>query len=112
MSKLVIVDPYSESPEATEEHAHVADEQLRHLHGREVAAVIEVRPVHDVVAALSVAADRDVLGKCGHTGRRGAALLAPRERTHVLVVQPGRGAGGTGEPVDRDVGEDEVTVDG
>src|SRR5919198_6078872 len=75
------------SAKPAEEPADVADQEIRRLHGREVAAAVELRPVYDVVAALPVAPDGDVLGEHRHTGRRRAGLLAPGAGVHVLVVQ-------------------------
>src|SRR5215204_7685375 len=40
------------SPERAEEPAHVADEQVRGLHGGEVAAAIELGPVLDLVLGV------------------------------------------------------------
>jgi hypothetical protein len=51
-----------------EEFAHVADEEVGCLESREVAAAIELRPVHDVVALLRVAPNRDALGEAGDAG--------------------------------------------
>ena len=45
-------------------------------------------------------------------GRRDRGRLRRRRRVRGLVVEAARGAGGVGEPVDRDVGEDVVAVDG
>src|SRR5437588_10145990 len=68
--------------------------------------------MHDVVAALAVAADGDVLGEHRHAGRRRAGLLAPGPGVHVLVVQASRRCGRAGEPVEHHVGEHVVAVDG
>src|SRR3712207_2665343 len=40
------------SPERAEELAHVADEQVRGLHGGEVAAAVELGPVLDLVLGV------------------------------------------------------------
>src|SRR5689334_5208891 len=44
----------AESRDCREEGADVVDQQVRGLHGREVAAGVELAPVHDVVPCLAV----------------------------------------------------------
>src|SRR5260221_1386958 len=80
----------SMSPQCAEERAYVADQQIGRFHGGEVAAAVELRPAHDVVAALAIAADGDVLGEHSHAGRCGARLLTPGGRMHVLLIRPRR----------------------
>ena len=46
--------PSGRSAERPEERAHVCDEDVRHLHRREVASAGELAPVHDVEEALGV----------------------------------------------------------
>src|ERR1700687_5849843 len=72
---------------------------------------VELRPVHDVVAVLAVAANCHVLGKYRHSGGCLAWLLAPGVGMHVLVVQAARRSCRAGQPVEHHVGEHEVAVD-
>src|SRR5215472_18889415 len=60
------------SSEAPEELPDVADQQVGLLHGREVAAAVKLRPVHDVVRPLGEGPDRadDLLRKDRHPGGR------------------------------------------
>ncbi len=53
------------SAEPPEELAHVADQEVGHLHGSEVTATVELGPVHDVVGLLGETPDRwgDLAGK-------------------------------------------------
>lgn len=89
--------------------------QVRRLHRREVPAALELGPVDDVVVAPGEAADRRVGGEGdGDAGRHRLAGLR-REGGRVvvgLVVEVGGGTRGTGEPVDADVCEELVAVDG
>src|SRR6266511_1694524 len=100
------------SPERTEGLPSVAHEEVRYLHGREVTSAIELRPVHDVVAPLGVSTDGIGLREHRHSSRCRGGLLTPGDGMHVLVVQAGRGCSRTGEPVEHDVGEHLVAVDG
>src|SRR5262247_825764 len=47
------------SPQGAEELAHVADQQVGDLHGGEVAATVELRPVDDGVGPFGEAPDRE-----------------------------------------------------
>src|SRR5690349_1793110 len=69
-----------------------------------MATGLEVAPVHDVVGTLGVAADGDVLGEDGDTGRHTGGN-GPVAGVHGLVVDVRRGARGSGEPVHADIGE-------
>src|SRR5215471_1914854 len=64
-----------------EEGPDVLDEQFGRFQRGEMATGLEVAPVHDVVGALGVAADGDVLGEDGHAGGNG-----PVARMHGLVL--------------------------
>src|SRR5579872_147626 len=99
-------------PKRAEERTDVADEEIGRFHRGEVAATLELRPVDDVVAALSVAADGDVLSENGDAGWRGGGLLAPAGGVHVLVIHLCRRACRPGEPVEHHIREDTVTVNG
>src|SRR5215471_6114224 len=93
-----------------EEGPDVLDEQFGRFQRGEMATGLEVAPVHDVVGALGVAADGDVLGEDGHAGRH-AGGNGPVARMHRLVVDIRRGARGPGEPVHADIGEHLVPRD-
>src|SRR5215207_8495759 len=55
--------------EGAEEVTDVADEQVGRFHGWEVAATVELGPVHDA-AGVEPGADGGVGGEHGHAGRR------------------------------------------
>src|SRR5262249_25246571 len=93
-----------------EEIADVLDKQAGRFERGAVAAGLGVGPIHDGVGLLGVAADGDVLGEDGHAGRY-PGRDRPVSRVHGLVVDVRGRAGGTGEPVHADVGEDLVPGD-
>jgi hypothetical protein len=62
--------------EMPEKLAHITDQELRDLQGREVAAALELGPAHDVVLAPGPASDRHVLcQRDRHPGRNPVARL-------------------------------------
>src|SRR5215208_5526001 len=86
-------------PEPAEEPPHVVDQQVGCLHGGEVPAARELRPVDDIVVLFGVTADGDVLGEDRYAGGH-ARRLWPVARVGALVVHVGRRPGGAGEPVE------------
>src|SRR6202020_1394345 len=97
-----------------EEVPDVGGEEVGGFEGCEVAAAVELRPADDVAGLGGERADGYVGGEDRHGGRDGGALLG---RPHGRVVEPlvvgvGGRAGGGGEPVDADVGQDPVAVHG
>src|SRR5260221_13920960 len=87
---------YSGSTELAEECAQVTDEEVGLLHGSEVTAAVELRPVHDVVRLLGEAADRtgDLPREDSQAGRRCRDLRrAKGARAGGLIVEPGRRSG-------------------
>src|SRR6266511_6088089 len=103
----------SGSPEWPEEIPEVSDEQLRRVHGGEVPAAVEHRPVDDVVRAFGEPPDGvEVVLEHGHAGRhRVRRIPVPGTRAGVLVVLTGRGASRGGQPVQHHVREEPVAVD-
>ncbi len=79
-----------------------------------MTAAVELRPADDVAGLGGERADGYVGGEDRHGGRHGGALLGhPHGRVvEPLVVGVGGRAGGGGEPVDADVGQDPVAVHG
>ena len=63
---LPLVGP---SAARAEERPQVAGEQVRDLHGREVAAAVVLGPVLDRASRVEQAADRGVGGEHGHAPR-------------------------------------------
>src|SRR5215218_9569174 len=101
-------------PDQAEEGADVVDEEVGDLAGGVVAAAVVFRPVDDVlVVAFGEGSDRvEVEIELRQTGGRGRRLRRPLLIVRVLVVQPCRGPARVGEPIDADVGQDVVVVDG
>src|SRR5579863_6717338 len=100
------------SAQGPEEFSYVGNEEAGRFHGGEVPAAVELGPVHDVVLGLSDAPDGDVHGEDrdpgGDRGRFG--WLSPA--FGAFVVEAGGGPCRRGQPVDADVGEEAVTVNG
>src|SRR5215207_8052860 len=93
----------------TEEPAYVLYEQIGDLHGGEVASAVELRPVLDLVVHHR---PHERLGGEHRPPLRRRAGRAPFGRVSSLVQEAGVRGSGTGKPVDRDVGEQLVEVDG
>src|SRR5271166_5838453 len=96
----------------TEEFAHIIDQQPRSFQGGEMATAVELRPMHNVVAAFCITAYSDILSEDSHSSGDAARLLVPGGSMHVLVVQLRGGTSRLGEPVEHHVGENDITIDG
>src|SRR5215204_4574325 len=99
------------SPERAEELAHVADEKVRHLHGGEMAAAVELGPVLYLVLGVHHLPHERLGGEERPPVRRRGGR-APLGRVPGLVQEVRRGGTGAREPVDRDVGQQLVELDG
>src|ERR1019366_5065615 len=104
--------PVLGSSELAEKRAHVVDEEVGCFHGGEVTAAVELAPVHDVVFALSDVPDRDVHGEYRDAGGNSGGLACLAPALGAFVVQAGGRSGGRGQPVQGDVGEQSVAVNG
>src|SRR5262245_39034556 len=95
------------------ELANVADEQVRHLVCRVVAASVVGMPGNDVaVVAFGQTPNRpEVVREAGEPGGDRRRLARAFGGVHVVVVLAARGRSGVREPVDRDVGERKVVTD-
>jgi hypothetical protein len=76
-----------ELAELAEGVPHVAGQQVRSFHGREVAAAAERGPVHDVVVAFGQGPDRGVAGEYRHGGRYLGALRRLDPAASALEVE-------------------------
>src|SRR5215471_1882580 len=107
--------PPAWSAERPEERAYVADQEVGCFHRGEVAAAVEFGPVHDVVGLLGETPDRrcdlpwEDRNAGGHgRGRRGTPVAGAAD----LVVEARRRSCRPGQPVQHDVGEEQVPVNG
>src|SRR5271166_2487033 len=69
-----------------EESAYVVDQKVGGFQGCEMAAGVEIAPVHDVVVLFGEPPDRDILGESCHSGGN-LARLGPVTAVCALVVQ-------------------------
>ena len=74
------------SSEPAKERPHVADKEIRRLHGGKMSSAVELRPVNDSIALFGVAPDGDVLGEDRHAGGH-AGRLRPVAGVGILVVE-------------------------
>ena len=100
------------STEGPKEFSYVGNEEVGGFHGREVPAAVELGPVHDVVLGLSDAPDGDVHRKDRDPGGDRGRFVWLSPAFGAFVIQAGGGPCRRGQPVDTDVGEEPVTVNG
>src|SRR5215207_4722124 len=97
--------------ECAKERSNITNEKFRSLHSCKMPALLEFRPVRNLVPWVEQAAQDGIAVEHGHPLRNVGWRHPSCFRVGRLIQEVGRGCTGAGEPVDADVGEEEVAVD-